>query len=133
MLLVKTEVRASPIHGLGVFVLEDIPNGTEVWRLDLRVDQIFNDSALASLPPITRDFIEYYGYKTKGLTVLCADNTRYFNHSEKPNLECDHALGSDFARRDIKAGEELTHNYESIDDDSASDIRNVLKKSSPWE
>ena len=34
MVIYHSEVRGSPVHGYGMFALEDIPAGTVVWEMD---------------------------------------------------------------------------------------------------
>jgi hypothetical protein len=41
MLLVKTYLSASPIHGIGLFAAEPIAKGTVIWCFDERVDRRF--------------------------------------------------------------------------------------------
>jgi hypothetical protein len=43
--------------------------------------------------------------------IYCSDNAKYFNHSETPNIKDSPAGQFSVAIRDIKAGEELTCNY----------------------
>ena len=43
MLMVKTELRPSAIHGIGVFLLEDVHKGDLIWRFDSRIDRVFHD------------------------------------------------------------------------------------------
>ena len=43
MLLVKTYLDRSPIHGLGVFAAEFIRKGTRVWRFVESFDRVYSD------------------------------------------------------------------------------------------
>ena len=53
-----------------------------------------------------------------GVYVLCGDNGRYFNHSDRPSTVSDAiSFGEDRAVRDLAAGEELTSDYATICDD----------------
>jgi SET domain-containing protein len=52
----------------------------------------------------------------KGLIlILSADNTRFLNHSDNPNIACPDPFTL-IAIRDIKKDEELTINYRTIDE-----------------
>ena len=42
MLLVKTTLRPSEVHGLGLFADEFIPKGIAIWRFDGRADSYGN-------------------------------------------------------------------------------------------
>lgn len=114
MLRVKTELRASPLHGLGCFSAQDVARGELVWRFDEGLDVVVPASELDSLPLTTREFLKTYGYVLDGTVVLCGDHARHMNHSAKPNvIEIDD--GSNVAARDIAVGEELTCDYFSFD------------------
>ena len=119
MLLVETELRPSPIHGIGVFLLEDVRKGDTIWRFDSRIDRIYSDEEIASLPAGLQSFVQTYStwHQASGLWVLCGDNGRHFNHSDNPNtLSRGIAFGDDVAAADIAAGTELTSDYRTICD-----------------
>jgi SET domain-containing protein len=120
MMLVRTHLRASPIHGLGVFAAERIPAGTPTWRFEEGLDQEIDTERVDSLPAHIREWFEIYGYKDArtGRIVLCFDHGRFVNHADAPNTRQDfdlHPLGVDVAVRDIEAGEELTCDYGSLE------------------
>lgn len=56
MMLVKTEVRPSKIQGLGLFALEPISCGTEVWKYVEGFDHEIKD--WSNLPQVALDFLE---------------------------------------------------------------------------
>lgn len=126
MLLVKTEVRLSPIHGLGVFAAEFIPDGTVTWRYLDGFDQRLPESILSILShPAKEQFLKYsYVDPTTGLYELCADDARFFNHSENPNTAgVPTGEDADIATRDINVGEELTCDYRTFDRDWRNKLR----------
>jgi SET domain-containing protein len=116
----KTEVRESEIHGRGLFAKADIAEGEIVAvkgghivdRETLRREisprlgpveiQIDNDLFTA---PVTEDERE--------LSML------YTNHSCEPNIGIRGEIRF-VAMRDIRAGEELTHDWAMTDDDDYS-------------
>ena len=121
MLMVKTRIGPSPIHGIGLFADELIPKGTRIWEYREGVDQRFDQGFVESLPAVAQKQILNYSYRNKytGLYVLCGDDARFFNHSETPNTE---DIGYDqvgegvtTAARDIQPGEELVSNYRNYD------------------
>lgn len=119
MMMVETELRPSPIQGIGVFLLEDVAQGQLIWRYDSRVDRAYSEAELASLPPSTGAFLRKYStwHEATGLWVLCGDNGRHFNHSDQPNtISCGIAFGDDVAAHDLAAGAELTSDYRTICD-----------------
>ena len=119
MLLFDTELRASRIHGTGVFLLEPVKEGDVIWRFDSRIDRVYSDHELDELPPRMREFLRVYStwHAESGLWVLCGDNGRHFNHSDTPNTICKGiAFGDDIAAYDLPAGTELTSDYRTICD-----------------
>jgi hypothetical protein len=62
MLLVAVKVDRSPIHGLGVFALEAISKGSEVWRFTEGFDLDLDVQALEMQPAHLRRVLFHYGY-----------------------------------------------------------------------
>jgi hypothetical protein len=119
MLMVETELRGSPIHGIGVFLLEDVKEGDLIWRFDSRIDRVFADAELSELPDHLSEFLQVYStyHEQSGLWVLCGDNGRHFNHSDNPNtVSLGVAFGDDIAATNLPAGTELTTDYNLICD-----------------
>lgn len=121
MMLVKTEKRQSEIHGIGLFAAQHIPEGTPTWRFFAGIDQAIHPDVVGRLPEASRFTFLTYAYLDirTGLYVLCADDARFMNHSDEPNVRGDYDLdgvfGVDVAARDIEAGEELLCDYRTFD------------------
>ena len=119
MLLVETELRPSSIHGIGVFLLEPVRTGEPIWRFDSRVDRVYCDEEIETLPGHAREFLRTYStwHEATRLWILCGDNGRHFNHSDTPNtLSLGAGVGDDVAAEDLPAGTELTTDYNLICD-----------------
>ena len=119
MLMVETELRPSSIHGIGTFLLENVKEGDLIWRFDSRIDRIFSNAELQTMPDQLRSFLAMYStfHEESGLWVLCGDNGRHFNHADAPNtISLGPAFGDDVAASDLSAGTELTTNYFAICD-----------------
>jgi hypothetical protein len=119
MLMVETELRQSDIHGTGVFLVEPVRKGDLVWRFDSRIDRVYSEDELASLPERMQRFLRTYStwHEASQLWILCGDNGRHFNHSDTPNtLSLGTGFGDDVAAEDLPAGVELTTNYALICD-----------------
>jgi uncharacterized protein len=121
MLLVKTHLDQSRIHGIGLFASEPIRKGTVIWRLDRSIDVQLTPAQLEALAPASRVQIRKYTYRDRalGTYVLCGDDARFFNHAPDPNCHDlpDADGGTTVAARDIAAGEELTCDYALFDAD----------------
>jgi uncharacterized protein len=113
----KTEVRQSPIHGKGLFATAAIARGEIVMIKGGHI--------------VSRDFLERAVTPKLGpveiqigddlfIAPVTADEREgsmlYSNHSCNPNLGL-HGNIIFVARRDIRAGEELTHDWCMTDDD----------------
>ncbi len=123
MLLVKTHLDKSRIHGIGLFASERIRKGTVLWRLDPAIDVQLTPAQIEALAPPARAQIRKYTYRDRvlGTYVLCGDDARFFNHDRAPNcLDLPDAKGgTTVAARDIEEGEELTCDYAAFDADHA--------------
>ncbi|HEY8563420.1 MAG TPA: SET domain-containing protein [Pyrinomonadaceae bacterium] len=121
MLLVKTKLDVSRIHGIGLFADQFISKDTVVWKFNRLIDLVFTAEQLDELAPDALAQIKKYSYRDvhSGLYVLCGDDARFFNHSTDPNCldtyESHEKEGITFACRDIIAGEELTCDYALFD------------------
>jgi hypothetical protein len=125
MLLVSTYLDKSPVHGIGLFVFEQIPAGTLVWQFRKDFDQVFRKEDVDNLPEPAREYLLNYAYvvKVRGEVyhILCAGNNKFVNHSAAPNTICvgfrdGIESGKVYASRDIQAREEILEDYNSYDD-----------------
>lgn len=127
MITIKTEVRPSSIHGLGLFAAERVLKGTVVWRYSPIFDVMYSDEVLSEIPNFKKEWIHKYAYRSKltGLWCLAIDDARFFNHSKTPNTidTGDDLNGTDIAIRDIEVGEEITIDYYSYDADADRKLR----------
>lgn len=132
MLLVKTKIGQSKIHGIGVFADEFIPKGTTIWKFTSGFDQKFTREQILSFPELLQVYIYKYSWKGTKSKLYCfsSDNGKYFNHSDNPNTLSEYIDNETevitTAIRDIQIGEELTDNYSSFEADEDSD--NVLEE-----
>jgi SET domain-containing protein len=115
MLVIKTEIKPSRTHGLGLFALEAVEEGGVVMEpstpgLDIELEE----SEFKKLPKLEQDFILHYGFVNRhtGKYHLTYDNTRFINHNPKnPNLIYHESTGRLLATQKILAGDELTQDY----------------------
>ena len=114
-------IKPSPLHGIGVFAIRDIPKGTKNIFSKGVGDWIkVSKEEVDALPQHSKDLIENhclfdedfyfipdYGFKLVDLVI-------YLNHSETPNVISLNE-GEEFeAIRDIAIGEELLVDYGTI-------------------
>ncbi len=123
MLLVKTYLDKSRIHGLGVFADETIRKGTKIWRFVIGFDRYYSRKQFAKLPKPAKDFIKLHGYQWENEILLSMDHDTFMNHSDDPNTFFHN--GYVVARRDIRKGDEITNDYRAFE---ASFCAAFLKK-----
>ena len=122
MMLIPTRVRPSLIHGMGLFAVEKICQGTPVWKFQPGFDREFVLDQVSQLPEAAQRHLRWYGYvsKTTGNVILNGDLTCFMNHSEFPNTGVPGSSPDESVTRalqDIQSGEELTCNYLAFDAD----------------
>lgn len=130
MLLVKTRLAPSSIHGMGLFAAEAIPRGTPFWRFEPGFDQAISSERFASLPELTRQHIRWFAFRDEavGPYVLSGDFCCFMNHSSEPNTGAPSDAQppiTTIAVRDIAAGEELTCDYFAFDAEAAQKLGHV--------
>ena len=113
MLLVKTYVGKSKVHGLGVFAGQSIRKGAKIWRFVYGFDRFYTRKRLAKLPKPARDYINLHGYQWDNEILLSMDYDTFMNHSENPNT--DFHNGFVIARSNIRKGEEITNDYRAFE------------------
>lgn len=118
MLLAPTELRSSPISGIGLFALVSIKKGLPVWKYNSETTIIMNPKITSFADySAMKTFLDTYGYLGKGHDRLKEgfyiqiDNARFMNHSDHPNIEALDGGDVYVAARDIEAGEEILCDY----------------------
>lgn len=125
MMLVKTQVKESKIHGLGLFADQFISKGTEIWRFTPGFDLKFTREQILSFPEALQIYIYKYSWRSKKSKLYCfsSDDGKFFNHSEKPNVLSEYRDDEEevitVAIKDIQAGEEILDNYNSFEDEKS--------------
>lgn len=111
MLRIRTKLQLSHVDGIGLFADQFIPAGAVTWIYDPVFDQAYDEEKIGSLPDFLRDQFVTYAFwdHAQKKYILCADNQRFINHSNRPNIHS--TPYEDRAIRDIHVGEELTCDY----------------------
>lgn len=114
-------LKPSPVHGIGVFAIRNIPRGCRTIFSEGKGEWIKLPIAeVNKLPAYSRELVETYcvfdeeNYYVPDYGFKVMDMVCYLNHSSTPNIiSLNH--GEDFeALMDIAAGTELLINYEQI-------------------
>lgn len=114
-------IKASPVHGIGVFAIRDIPKGTQdIFSQGIGEWIEVSKEEVDALPKHSRDLVENhclfddksyfipdYGFKLVDLVI-------YLNHSDTPNVVSINDGERFEAIRDIACGEELFVDYGTI-------------------
>ncbi len=101
-------------HGIGVFATNDIPKDTYLRLFGTETEET-DMSVLRDLKDVPELFRSYCVYQAGGKLVSPQDFGRieigfYLNHSKNPNVYHSEIYDC-YAKRDIKASEELTIDY----------------------
>lgn len=118
MLLVKTKIGPSAIHGTGLFADEFIPKGTVTWKYDQGLDFGITKEQLDTLPQVQKEYFLYYTYynEARNLYILPIDHLKFINHSsEESKRNIESTPDQDIASRDIQPGEEFLCDYNKFD------------------
>lgn len=115
LLLVETKLNVSEVHGIGLFAVSDIPEGTVVWKFHPDTTTIYSkkqwETIQETVPQLAFDNMARFAYLRGEVWMLNLDDSRFMNHSKSPTLGYDTTLETCYALRNISAGEELTVNY----------------------
>jgi SET domain-containing protein len=124
MMLIRTRVAPSTIHGMGLFTVEPVLKGKPIWRFEPGFDHDFSPEQFAALPPLARDHTRWFCFVSKvdSHVILSGDHACFINHSPKNNTGAPpnpRPPVTTVALRDLAAGEEITCDYWSYDADTS--------------
>ena len=123
MFLIKTKLIETPHKGIGVECKQVVLRNTIVWKYCTRFNKTFDLSELTNLTPIEQEFIDTYTYtRLDGKIELDLDNSRFMNHSDKPNTSFPIDSEYGYAIKDILIGDELTCDYREFDRGSEGNL-----------
>lgn len=113
LLQVKTIIKPSPIHGVGVFALFNVKKGDKLFCEPTFRQRLFElDLDELDIPNEIKAIIRNrWAYSVNDNKFMHPNDdvppVFFMNHSEDPNYD----FRTDTALRDIAKGEELTENY----------------------
>ncbi len=121
-------LKPSPVHGIGVFAMRDIPKGCRsIFSKNVGEWIKLPIADVEKLPDHSRNLVETYclydeeHYYVPDYGFKVMDMVNYLNHSSTPNIISVNDGEYFEALTDIAAGEELLVNYGSIVDTTAYD------------
>lgn len=104
-------IKKTKNKGLGVFALRDFKKGEHIFHEDLSRLKSYTLKGIEEHPELDGDHSDYVGH---GRYVISHSQASYMNHSCDPNCYVKMrtiAVKDLYAMRNIKKGEELTHDY----------------------
>lgn len=120
MQFVETQVKPSPIAGLGLFAAQRIPKGTIVFRWVAGFDLLWTMEQFNAFPELARKTLYRFGWRHGDGWRASYDESRYTNHSKMhQNITWDPTQDASVALRDIEVGEEILEDYEEFDPEFA--------------
>jgi SET domain-containing protein len=110
-------VRTSAIHAIGVFTTQDIPQGSRI--VEYTGPRISTEEAERRYAQREETYL--FGLTDSDQVIDGTGTAAFINHSCEPNCEADEFDGHVWilALRDIRAGEELTYDYNLYDGDDS--------------
>ena len=135
MLIVKTYLDRSTVHGIGLFADQFIAKDEIVWEFNPHVDLVYDEKSwlmlLENISPASLATLRRLSFKENDSFFLCVDNAQFMNHSPHwANVYQVEGKNIMRAKKDIHRGEELLCNYFEYSD--ADDYHSqVLKKKVP--
>lgn len=118
-------LKPSPVEGIGVFAIRDIPKGCRNMFSEPQADDLWTKLSIKEveeLPPHARFMVGNYclfdneNYFVPGHGFKSIDLSLFLNHSDTPNILSVHDGDYFETLRDIHAGEELLIDYGTIVD-----------------
>jgi SET domain-containing protein len=114
-------LKPSPVHGIGVFAIRDIPQGCrDMFSKDNGEWLKVPIAEIDALPEASKDLVETYcvydeeHYYIPDYGFKKMDLVNYLNHSAQPNVRSVNDGEFFEAITDIFVGQELLINYEAI-------------------
>lgn len=115
MIHIKYKLDTSGHHGIGMFTSEDLQKDQLIYTPSPLLDVNLTQEQFDSLDDKEKREVQWWGFFDEHSQKwhVDFDVTHFINHSYESNITQDpeHTDAYLVAKRDIKAGEELTQNY----------------------
>jgi len=95
MLLVRTRLAVSKIHGIGLFADEFMAQGAFTWQFVEGFYLRLSQTAIDQLSNSAKQQVLRYAYfdERLGLYELYSDDARFFNHADTKHAQSHHRVG----------------------------------------
>jgi uncharacterized protein len=115
MIHIKYKLKASELHGIGLFADQDIKKGELIYTASPILDVNITEEQFRELDDKEKTEVQYWGFYivSEKLWHVDFDVSRFVNHSFEATITQDKKYIDAYliAATDIKKGEELTQNY----------------------
>ena len=128
MLTIPIILKEFPGKGIGLTAAHAIKKGDVIWKRNWDFTKKFTRAEVEKMDKIQQDFINKYTYfikNNKNIHYFDCDDSRFMNHSSKPNTEYDENYSEGHATRDIAEGEEITCDYNKLGGVDFTDVEGV--------
>lgn len=132
---VYTRLGPSRVHGVGVFAIADIPNGTYIFEPDDEDTVPVQAASTKQLSLALQELYKDFCVLTNGVyecpsSFNCLTPAWFLNHSKSPNVAADLSLKF-YAIRDIAKDEELTTDYATYSDNPLDNSSSEMPPAQP--
>lgn len=125
MIHIAYRLKASDLHGVGLFANENIKNGQLIYTASPLLDLNITQEQFDRLEQKEKDEVLWWGFfdQPSQLWHVDFDVSKFINHSPNATVTQDenHDEAYLIAARDIQLGEELTQNY--LEFETQDDLR----------
>jgi len=115
MIHISYQLKASDLHGIGLFANEDIKEGQLIYTASHLLDLNITQEQFDALQQKEKDEILWWGFfdQPSQMWHVDFDVSKFINHSSDATVtqDANHDEAYLVAGRDIQSGEELTQNY----------------------
>ncbi len=132
MIHIKYRLKASDLHGIGLFADEDIKQGQLIYTASPLLDINISKAQFDTLSESEKREMRWWGFfdKTNNVWHSDFDVTRFVNHSIDATITQNKNYKDAYlvATRDISKGEELTQNYLEFETEKDLSARGIVTK-----
>jgi SET domain-containing protein len=115
MIHIRYKLKASDLHGIGLFADQEIKRGEVIYTASPQLDLNLTAEQFDNLDQREKDEVLWWGFfdQPSQKWHVDFDVSKFINHSYSPTVSQDAAHDEAYlvATRNIVSGEELTQNY----------------------